>query len=55
MRRAIFSSGTAQAARGFLDERQVPLVFYDQTGTGRWRLTQSSEVRFEAEFRRRLK
>jgi len=31
------------------------LVFYDQTGTGRWRLTQSSEVRFEAEFRRRLK
>lgn len=33
----------------------MQLVFYDQTGTGRWRLTQSSEVRFEAEFRRRLK
>lgn len=31
------------------------LVFYDQTGTGRWRLTQSSAARFEAEFRRRLK
>ncbi len=33
----------------------MQLVFFDQTGTGRWRLTQSSEVRFEAEFRRRLK
>lgn len=33
----------------------MQLVFYDQTGSGRWRLTQSSEVRFEAEFRRRLK
>jgi GWxTD domain-containing protein len=33
----------------------MQLVFYDQTGTGRWRLTQSSEVRFESEFRRRLK
>ena len=33
----------------------MQLVFYDQTGTGRWRLTQSSEARFEAEFRRRLK
>ena len=33
----------------------LQLVFYDQTGTGRWRLTQSSEVRFESEFRRRLK
>lgn len=33
----------------------LQLVFYDQTGTGRWRLTQSSEARFEAEFRRRLK
>jgi GWxTD domain-containing protein len=31
------------------------LVFYDQTGTGRWRLTQSSATRFEAEFQRRLK
>lgn len=35
--------------------QNLQLVFYDQTGTGRWRLTQSSEVRFEAEFRRRLK
>lgn len=33
----------------------LQLVFYDQTGTGRWRLTQSSEARFEVEFRRRLK
>lgn len=34
---------------------QLQLVFYDQTGTGRWRLTQASSVRFETEFRRRLK
>jgi GWxTD domain-containing protein len=33
----------------------LQLVFYDQTGAGRWRLTQSSEVRFETEFRRRLR
>jgi GWxTD domain-containing protein len=33
----------------------LQLVFYDQTGTGRWRLTQSSNTRFEAEFQRRLK
>ena len=33
----------------------LQLVFYDQTGNGRWRLTQSSEVRFESEFRRRLR
>lgn len=33
----------------------LQLTFFDQTGTGRWRLTQSSEVRFESEFRRRLK
>lgn len=33
----------------------LQLVFYDQTGTGRWRLTQSSETRFEQEYRRRLK
>ncbi len=33
----------------------LQLVFLDQTGTGRWRLTQASEVRFEGEFRRRLK
>lgn len=33
----------------------LQLTFFDQTGTGRWRLTQSSEVRFESEYRRRLK
>lgn len=33
----------------------LQLTFLDQTGTGRWRLTQTSEVRFETEFRRRLK
>jgi GWxTD domain-containing protein len=33
----------------------LQLVFYDQTGTGRWRLTQSSNTRFEAESQRRLK
>lgn len=33
----------------------LQLVFFDQTGTGRWRLTQSSEVRFETEYRRRLR
>lgn len=33
----------------------LQLIFYDQTGTGRWRLTQTSEVRFEQEYRRHLK
>ena len=33
----------------------LQLVFYDQTGTGRWRLTQSSDARFEQEYRRKLK
>lgn len=33
----------------------LQLVFYDQTGSGLWRLTQSSEARFENEFRRRLR
>jgi GWxTD domain-containing protein len=33
----------------------VQLVFYDQTGTGRWRLTPPSNTRFEAELQRRLK
>ena len=33
----------------------LQIVFYDQTGTGRWRLTPSSEGRFEQEYRRRLK
>jgi GWxTD domain-containing protein len=36
-------------------EKGIQLVFYDQTGTGRWRLTQTSEVRFETEFRRQLR
>ena len=36
-------------------EQGIQLVFFDQTGTGRWRLTQTSEVRFETEFRRRLR
>lgn len=35
--------------------RGFQLVFYDETGTGRWRMTQSSEVRFEQEYRRRLR
>lgn len=35
--------------------RNVQLVFFDQTGTGRWRLTQNSEVRFEQELRRSLR
>jgi len=36
-------------------DKGIQLVFYDQTGTGRWRLTQTSEVRFESEFRRQLR
>lgn len=36
-------------------DRGIQLVFYDQTGTERWRLTQNSEVRFEQEFRRNLR
>jgi GWxTD domain-containing protein len=36
-------------------ERGIQLTFYDQDGTGRWRLTQTSEVRFENEFRRQLR
>ncbi len=36
-------------------ELGLQLVFYDQSGTGRWRLTQTSEVRFDSEFRRRLR
>ena len=35
--------------------QNLQLIFFDQTGTGRWRLTQSSEARFEPELRRRLK
>lgn len=33
----------------------LQLVFYDQSGTGRWRLTPNSNTRFETEFRRRLR
>jgi GWxTD domain-containing protein len=36
-------------------EKGIQLVFYDETGTGRWRLTQASQVRFESEFRRQLR
>lgn len=36
-------------------ELNAQLVFYDETGTGRWRLTPASNTRFEAEFRRRLR
>ena len=31
---------------------QLQLVFIDQTGFNRWRLTQSSEVNFQAALRR---
>ncbi len=33
----------------------LQLVFVDVTGTGRWRLTSTSETRFEQEYRRRLR
>lgn len=36
-------------------DKGLQLTFYDETGTGRWRLTQTSEVRFESEYRRRLR
>lgn len=36
-------------------ERGIQLTFYDQTGTGRWRLTQASAVRFDSEYRRQLR
>lgn len=36
-------------------DRALQLQFYDQTGTGRWRLTQGSDSRFEAELRRQLR
>jgi GWxTD domain-containing protein len=35
--------------------RGLQLQFYDQTGTGRWRLTQASDSRFEVELRRQLR
>ena len=31
----------------------LTLTFYDQTGFGRWRLTNSSEAEFQAAWRRR--
>jgi len=36
-------------------DKGLQLTFFDQTGTGRWRLTQASEVRFESEYRRQLR
>lgn len=36
-------------------ELNAQIVFFDETGTGRWRLTPASNTRFEAEFRRRLR
>lgn len=33
----------------------LQIAFYDQSGTGRWRMYQASESRFEAEMRRRLR
>jgi len=33
----------------------IQLQFYDQTGAGRWRLTQASESRFDVELRRQLR
>lgn len=35
--------------------RAIQLQFYDQTGAGRWRMTQASESRFEVELRRQLR
>jgi GWxTD domain-containing protein len=35
--------------------RGLQLQFYDQTGTGRWRMIQASDSRFEAELRRQLR
>jgi hypothetical protein len=30
----------------------IQLVFYDQTGFGRWRLTNSSEMEFQSQWQR---
>ena len=32
----------------------IQLTFYDQTGFGRWRLTNSSEIEFQTAWRRRI-
>lgn len=37
------------------NERGLQLQFFDQSGAGRWRLTQASEVRFDGELRRYLR
>lgn len=36
-------------------DRALQLQFFDQTGAGRWRLTQASDARFEVELRRQLR
>lgn len=36
-------------------DRALQLQFFDQTGAGRWRLTQPSDARFEVELRRQLR
>lgn len=36
-------------------DRAIQLQFYDQTGAGRWRLTQASASRLEVELRRQLR
>ena len=36
-------------------DRAIQLQFYDQTGAGRWRLTQASDARFDVELRRQLR
>lgn len=36
-------------------DRALQLQFFDQTGAGRWRLTQQSDSRFEVELRRQLR
>jgi GWxTD domain-containing protein len=35
--------------------QNLQLIFVDVTGTGRWRLSTSSEARFDQEYRRRLR
>jgi hypothetical protein len=32
----------------------IQLVFYDQTGFGRWRLTNASELEFQSQWQRRV-
>ena len=35
--------------------QNLQLIFVDVSGTGRWRLSTSSEARFDQEYRRRLR